>query len=153
MTLGVAKIGPAGRRTGLRGVVLALVLLLLHGGSGSVLADEAHPLKPIPTGSPRETLQGFLEVTDALYRLRTANLVRYAESSRLAVDADERAAEAAVAELLPRAVGALDMSKVSPALLATVGPESALQLREVLDRIDLPAFAEIRIAPGWRDWG
>ncbi len=35
------------------------------------------------------------------------------------------------------------MSKVSPALLATVGPESALQLREVLDRIDLPAFAEI----------
>ncbi|MGO8740398.1 hypothetical protein, partial [Rhodoblastus sp.] len=141
------------RRTGLRGVVLALVLLLLHGGSGSVLADEAHPLKPIPTGSPRETLQGFLEVTDALYRLRTANLVRYAESSRLAVDADERAAEAAVAELLT-ALSGRSTCRRSP---RRCSPRSAPRARFSCGRFStastFPPSPRFRIAPGWRDSG
>jgi MscS family membrane protein len=119
----------------------AVVLVLLLCGSGR--ADPSHPLKPIPTTGPRETLQGFLDASDAIYRGRTANLVSYSDSGRLYLDDKEQTSEATLAELFPRAVAALDTSRLSPALLETVGPESAVMLREVLDRIDLPAAADM----------
>jgi MscS family membrane protein len=136
----------------LRAGLLAFALLApvaagAQGAAGS-LADPAHPLQPIPTASPRDTLQGFLAATDALYQLRTDNFNSLGESGRLFLDADERAAEKTVLAILPRAVGALDISQFSPALKDTLGPESVVMLREVLDRIDLPAVAEI---PGGED--
>lgn len=140
-----AKNGAA--RLALRVLVLALVLcgpgLFGAGLRNSLADDQAHPLKPIPTTGPRETLEGFLEATDTIYRLRTANLVSYSESGRLYLDQKEQMSEATLAELLPRAVAALDTSRISPVLLETVGPESAVMLREVLDRIDLPTAADI----------
>jgi MscS family membrane protein len=130
-----AKIGAA--RLALRAVLLALVFC------GPVRADEAHPLEAIPTNGPRETLTGFLDATDTIYRLRTANLRSYGDSGRLYLDDKEQRAESTLADLLPRAVAALDTSRLSPVLLNTVGPESAVMLREVLDRIDLPFAADI----------
>lgn len=127
---------------GLRAAVLAFVLLVI-GGSGGALAEATHPLKPIPTGSPRETLQGFLDATDTIYRLRTASLAAYANPDQIHTDREEQEAEATLNDLLPRAVGALDLSRVSPILRDTVGPESVVLLREILDRIDLPDAAQI----------
>ncbi len=45
--------------------------------------------------------------------------------------------------LIPRALADLDTSQISPVLADTVGAERALLLREVLDRIEIPAAAEI----------
>lgn len=123
----------------LRLVLLALALC----ASSAALAGDARPLAPIPTGSPRDTLQGFLAATDALYKLRTDNFTSFGDSSRLYLDAYEKAVESDVLALLPHAVGALDTSKFSPVLKDTLGPESTVLLREVLDRIDLPAAADI----------
>ena len=43
----------------------------------------------------------------------------------------------------PKAIKVLDLSEVPPVLRDTVGPERGLQLKEILDRIDLPSFAGI----------
>ena len=44
---------------------------------------------------------------------------------------------------VPKALRILDTSQVPPALKATIGEERALQFREILDRIPLPAFDTI----------
>jgi MscS family membrane protein len=139
--LSLAFSGAARAAEVLRAAVLAFILLAIGGGVAH--ADQAHPLKPIPTGSPRETLLGFLEATDQIYRLRTESLAAYADSGEGFIGEKEVEAEATLADLLPRAVGALDLSRVSPILRETVGPESVVLLREVLDRIDLPDAAQI----------
>ena len=43
----------------------------------------------------------------------------------------------------PRALQFLDLSGIAPVLKDTVAIERLLQLKEVLDRIDIPAFADI----------
>ena len=139
MALGLVEFPAARLAQALRFGVLICVLL----GCAAARAEDAHPLRPVPTGSPRETLMGFLATTDALYGLRTGMLTSYAESGRLYLNAEEKAKQSAMGALIPRAVADLDTSQISPVLTDTIGAERALLLREVLDRIDIPAAAEI----------
>ena len=138
MALGLVKFPVARLAQALRFGVLICALL-----GGGAARDDAHPLRPVPTGSPRETLMGFLATTDALYGLRTRLLNSYADFGRLYLNAEEKAEQSAMGALAPRAVADLDTSQISPVLTDIVGAERALLLREVLDRIDIPAAAEI----------
>ena len=49
----------------------------------------------------------------------------------------------AALDLLSRAARCLDLSKVAPRVSESVGFESALLLKEVLDRIEVPPYGEI----------
>lgn len=122
----------------------ALVLICpLLGVCHTTQAADLHPLQPVATGSPRETLQSFIEVSDAIYGQFGNTLRRYADSDRLYLSADERATMAKVFETMPRAAALLDTSRISPVLKNTVARERALLLREVLDRIDRPNVSDI----------
>ncbi len=67
----------------------------------------------------------------------------YAASDRLYLSADERRRLAGMRSNALRAVQALDTSKIFPVVRDIVGAERAIQLKEILDRIELPPAASI----------
>ena len=90
----------------------------------------SHPLAPSDTSSPRATLTSLIRSCNELYEL-----VR-----------DGAVIEARAAEMSPtteRILDCLDLRELPKELRSTAGIESALFLKEVLDRIDLPAEKDI----------
>ncbi len=124
---------------------LSTVLLI-----GSVLAfsnvantAEVNPLRPVDTASPRETLQDFVVTMDGIYRGLKGILQEYAASGRLYLTSDERRRQVEVLSAAAKAIRVLDLSDIPPVLQQTVAAERAIQLKEILDRIELPSFESI----------
>jgi MscS family membrane protein len=117
--------------TRIRSVFLAAAIgCLLCAGSGSLSAQpvgfEPYPLEPPNTSSPRDTFRSFLRyANDAVQSWRSG------EDATLINDAARRA------------MRCLDLSELPPAVRDELGIEKALLLKEILDRIELPAFEEI----------
>jgi MscS family membrane protein len=84
------------------------------------------PLAPPDTSSPRATLQSFLTALSNAYNL-------------LIADAEEEV----IFHEARRAARCLDLSEVAPEFRVDVGLETALQLKEVMDRIGLPPIEEV----------
>ena len=122
---------------------LALLLGLVFCFASAAEAAEPNPLSPLDTSSPRATLQGFIETIDNAYSGSKDMLQEYAASRRLYLTSGERKKQIAIVRRAAVAARALDFSGVSPALRDVVPLERVLQLKEILDRIDLPAFADI----------
>ena len=100
-------------------------------------------LKPVETTSPRSTLEGFLHSINQAYAL-IMNTEKAMQSSPSTLTPDEVAeAEAAAKELLHRAILALDLSNIPEALRKDIGIETALQLKEIFDRMRLPPFYSV----------
>ena len=106
-------------------------------------AADDHPLRPIDTSSPRATLQDFIEITDDIYRRMRQVLEEYGESDRLYLSDAERQKQISALSEAPKIARLLDLSGIAPVLKDTVTVERILQLKEILDRIDIPAFADI----------
>ena len=104
------------------GFALALVLGLTVAPAAA--ESQTHPLEPADTSSPRDTLRSYLEAWDELYRLTHEE----GEFTDLAVR---------------RIVSCLDLSEVAPALRRGVSAQSAVCLKEVLDRLELPPLEDI----------
>jgi len=88
----------------------------------SVVAAEApstHPLEPPDRSSPRAMLTTFLDSIDTAWTLYEAK-------------------DPSVRDVFARARGCLDLSDVPPLVVHEVSAQSALVLKEVLDRIELP---------------
>ncbi|MFL5266509.1 MAG: mechanosensitive ion channel family protein [Stellaceae bacterium] len=102
-------------------------------------AAEVNPLLPVDTSSPRASLQGFIGTIDDLYRNMKDILHEYSASQRLYHTPDERRRQAELLSAAAKAITVLDLSDVAPILRGTIGPERVLQLKEVLDRIELPS--------------
>jgi len=102
-------------------VALLCGLLLLSAAAGA-LAEDLHPLDPPDRSSPRATLQSFITHMNAAQR----SYVGGADSG-------------GVARAFRRAIDCFDLSGVAPTLHFDVGGFSALLLKEILDRLDLPA--------------
>ena len=136
---GGKRFGRSWRRA-LSGVVLSLLILLAGAASA---ADDANPLKPADTSSPRATLKTFIDnVTSAYQILEAANFANMSEPGLFTTDAvSDRVDEAA--DDLARAVRTLNLSEIPPTALYDVGLEKALKLKEVLDRIALPPYSAI----------
>ncbi len=100
---------------GLLGILCAAFTNASHAQS----AD--HPLQPPRTDSPRATLFGFIKDLERAYQFGGND---QGEASQL---------------LIARGVRHLDLSKIPPKLAKSRGTEAALLLKEVLDRIALPA--------------
>src|SRR5690349_16089811 len=91
----------------------ALVVLLL-GALSAVRAQGDHPLRPPDASSPRATLQGFLAVTDDIYRNMASVLQDYAASDRLYLSAEEQQQRRASWEEVPKILHYLDLSRIPP---------------------------------------
>ena len=70
-------------------------------------------------------------------------LEEYANSDQLYLTSGLRKRQIATLRRAPKALRALDISGISPVLQETVPVERLLQLKEILDRIELPALADI----------
>ena len=111
--------------------------------SSAIGEDEINPLEPADTSSPRDTLKSYIEAWEDLYQ----QLQDEGEYANLAVR---------------RIISCLDLSDVAPALRRGVSAQSAVCLKEVLDRLELPPWDEIpdvdqlsmkdenRLLPRWR---
>ena len=106
-------------------------------------AAEVNPLRPVDTASPRETLQDFVVTMDGIYRGTKDILQEYAASQRLYLTSDERRRRVEVLSAAAKAIRVLDLSDIPPVLQQTVAAERAIQLKEILDRIELPSFDSV----------
>ncbi len=92
--------------------------------------NSLHPLQPSDTTSPRATLISFIDSCNELYAL--AKVKEDSVDSRL--------------KLLPiveRIKDCLDLSELPKELQNPVGVQSAVYLKEVIDRIELPPLKDI----------
>ncbi|MGD9150683.1 MAG: mechanosensitive ion channel family protein, partial [Desulfobacterales bacterium] len=104
--------------------ILCLVLLFCWQSAGAI--TDPYPLRPPDTSSPRATMKTFM---DSMNRVYQRHLVKdYSEAIRVH---------------FRRAAGCLDLSKIAPSVLQDVGLETALLLKEIFDRIELPPFEKI----------
>jgi MscS family membrane protein len=108
------------------GLVAVLAILL----AAPARATDHDPLKPPDTSSPRDLMRSFIGGSYAAYHAYLDESVR-------------RRGDLGTMDDMRRAVRTLDLSEVPPALVDDVGLESALLLREVLDRIELPSRSDI----------
>ncbi len=92
--------------------------------------ESLHPLQPSDTSSPRATLTSFINSCNELYDL--------ANSKKK--NADSRSTFLPVAE---RIMDCLNLEEIPIELRDSVGVESAVFLKEVLDRIELPPINKI----------
>jgi MscS family membrane protein len=106
-------------------VTLSCLLLLWICGSIGATAQAVHPLAPPDTSSPRATLKTFLDSTNS------------------AVEAYKRGNTDEARALMEPAIGCLNLEKDPPEIRHALGMHSAIYLKEVLDRIQLPPDEEI----------
>jgi MscS family membrane protein len=124
-------------------LVLAVLAGLVSGPWYAATAADTSPLSPLDTSSPRATLQGFIATVDDIYAGMTDILAEYAKSDQLYLSPGLRKKQIANLRLAPKAIRALDTSGISPVLMDTISIERLLQLKEILDRIELPALTDI----------
>ncbi len=123
--------------------VTVLICLLTTGNIAPAMPAEVfNVLEPADTTSPRSTLQGFIRVMDERYGGLMGDggfITHYLQSGRLFPD--ERQYQQTV-ELIQhgRAISAkyLDLSALPPATLEQTAWRLTIQLKEILDRIELP---------------
>lgn len=92
--------------------------------------SEQYPLAPPDQSSPRAALTTFMGVMNAVYH-------RWKTEGRIY---QNRAQLAAAARLGPRF---FDLDDVAPSVRINVGRETAMFIKEVLDRVGLPPWEEI----------
>jgi MscS family membrane protein len=107
-----------------------LMGLALFAGRLAVADEPDTPLTPPDRSSPRATLQTFIESLDAFY-------------ARFKGEPPSPQKRVACRRLGKIAVGCLDLSQVAPSLVESEGRETAVQLKEVLDRMPRPEWDEI----------
>lgn len=90
----------------------------------------ANPLAPLDTSSPRAMLRSFRDTVDAV-----------AAVIRVEGAAAQRRPETRI--LIRKALSCLDLSEIAPSLAMSEGSQAAVCLKEILDRIPLPADADI----------
>ena len=120
--------------------IVAILLLCLSSGAN---AADSSRLRVPDMSSPRATLQGFLHTTDDLYTGWASLLTSYLNSGVLYPTAAQRKAQEELFRHIPNAVHALDLSEIPPVEAGIAGAKRMLQLRAILDRIDLPPMEDV----------
>ncbi len=116
--------------------LLALALSL----PGALHAEPAikNPLEPIDTSSPRSTLLGFLDSADQAFRLGIGRLAEYMASPRLYLAPEQVSNVMKAFDRIHLAGRAIDFSELPPAMVEESARRLTIQMKDVLDRIDLP---------------
>lgn len=95
-------------------------------------------LKPVDTGSPRSTLEGFLAAVNSAYELAIFAEASLRETPPVMSRAEAKELQIRASNFMYRAVQTLDLSALPEALRDETSIESALLLKEVIDRVPLP---------------
>ena len=123
-----------------RRVMLALIMIglsnLAYAGGD---ARHTHPLKPIDTSSPRSTLEGFVNSMNQAYPNGYGVLFEYLKSGDLYAKPAELARHESYLAHLETAERTLNLSELPPAMADESARRLAIQLKEILDRLDLPS--------------
>ena len=98
----------------------------------------AELLAPLDTSSPRGTMRGFTDTMDHIYSAVTQRHTHPPGRARMQ-------------HLFSQMMSSLDLSTVAPSLVITEGREAAVCLKEVLDRVPVPADSEIPDADAVRE--
>src|SRR6266540_2368724 len=110
-------------------VIILAAILGLH-SMYALAQSEPHPLAPPELFSPRDTLRNFLALmNDAYHRWKTEGRTY-----------ENRAQRAAISRLAHQF---FDLNDIAPSVRTNVGRETAVFMKEVLDRIELPPWEEI----------
>ncbi len=116
--------------------VLIIILLTQHAVMGTT--PEENPLKPPATNSPRDTFVGFMNNMNEAHKL-IKEAEEMAEKEGGLWHSDAVKAKGKEADLaMDRAIDALNLRDIPPINRQDAGIESALMLKEILDRIELP---------------
>jgi MscS family membrane protein len=124
-------------------LTIALLILLLSPPGGALAAEAGNPLSPADTSSPRATLKGVIDTLNEGHEQLAGIIKSYFSSSRLYLSATERTEVDRVLEKVELARRTLNLSELPAALSGSLSTYRVLQLKEVLDRIELPAFESI----------
>ena len=124
-------------------LLIPVLLLSLLPGVGLALDGADNPLQPARTGSPRATLQSFIGTLSDIHAQIQAVVKSYLLSSRLYVSDREAEEIERATGRLERVRRTLDLSGIPAALADQLADTRILQLKEVLDRIELPDYASI----------
>ena len=128
-----------------------LILFLSFLSSPGIAATTA--LAPLDTSSPRSLLTGFLAITTDTYARGAELLKGYRASGRLYMTAEEREAIFKIKNEAFKLAPAIDLS-ILPAITRDESERRVMiQLKEVLDRVELPPEQEIPDAKMMKDLG
>lgn len=128
-----------------------LILLLSFLSSPGIAATTA--LAPLDTSSPRSLLTGFLAITTDTYARGAELLKGYRASGRLYMTAEEREAIFKIKNEAFKLAPAIDLS-ILPAITRDESERRVMiQLKEVLDRVELPPEQEIPDAKMMKELG
>ena len=114
-----------------RNLVTAVVIAVAL-GRVAVAEDLGGPLEPADTSSPRATLETFVDSCNTIY-----DAIQNTEISGRHRKAKQFAA------VVKRILRCLDLSETPEYLRESKGRETAVMLKEVLDRITLPPYDQI----------
>lgn len=125
----------------LRLVLLALVLLLVQ-TSITAASLVQNPLAPPDTSSPQATMRSFVENTNK-FKLFMEAIDQYLKDPGLLPSTSVRQQAKDLKIFLNRAQDCLNLSEIPLRLKRDTGIEAVIMLKEVLDRIEIPPYAEI----------
>ncbi len=128
-----------------------LILLLCLLSSPGIAATSG--LAPLDTSSPRSLLTGFIAITTDTYARGTVLLKDYRASGRLYLTTDERETLFKIKNEAFKLAPAIDLS-ILPAITRDEAQRRVMiQLKEVLDRVELPPEQEIPDAKMMKELG
>jgi MscS family membrane protein len=139
-------------------LVLLAPVLSIEVVRAEAVDPNANPLKPIDTSGPRSTFQGFTDSMSLAHGLYFDTLFDYLKSGDLYAKSttlsDRHAAFISTQEAAERT---LDLSELPPAMAAESSRRLVIQLKEVLDRLELPPpeaipDAKVMTAAGQTRW-
>ena len=119
-------------------ILTVVIIILLTQHAVISISSNFNPLRPPDTNSPRATMSGFMNNMNQAYTL----IMEAEEQSKKdgglwhSQAVLKKADEANLA--LNRAIKALNLVDVSPVTIQEFGTQSALMLKEILDRLKLP---------------
>lgn len=129
-------------------VLTVLIIIILTQSAVISISPDNNPLRPPETNSPRTTMSGFMKNMNEAYTLiieakeqsEKEEGLWYSQAVKKKVDRAQLA--------LNRAIDALNLADIPPINRQDFGTESALMLKEIFDRLELP---KVNMIPGRED--
>jgi MscS family membrane protein len=124
-------------------VVISIGLGLASVPNAWAAEGPLYPLKPPDTSSPQATMRSYLEAMQAGSESFASLMERYQREPGLSFSPAAHEEYERLSRQLHLARRCFDLQKVSPRLELKVALDSMLLLKEVLDRLDLPALDSV----------
>ncbi len=128
-----------------------LILILSLLSCPGIAATSA--LAPLDTSSPRGLLSGYLAISSEFYSQGKLLIKEYLESGRLFLNAEEREKISQLKNDAFKLAPAIDLSVLPAITREEAERRIVIQIKEVLDRVELPPLNEIPDARTMKELG